>query len=112
MSTQRLVLGAIAVLTGLLTLFLATTDVHYTDRNCGTALFGNDPNKLSVSTGNLEQDEYTEQALIDNCSHLILGQRFLTMIPAAICATCIVAGRRLRARPEPRPGNIFGSDPN
>lgn len=108
-TARRFLLGLVAFLCGLLTLYLASADVHYTDRNCGTALFGSDPNKLSVSTGDIEADEYTEQALIDNCDHLILGRRFLTLVPAAIAAACTYQGRRLRDR-IPRTGTtIFGT---
>ena len=100
MTLQRFALGVLAIVAGLAALYLATSDVHYTDRNCGTAIFATDVNKFSVETGDVEQDDFAEQSVITNCKQLILGRRFLTALPAVICIASIVAGQRLRDRPE------------
>lgn len=98
MTPKRLALGLLAIISGLAGLYVATTDVHYQDRNCGTALFRVDISRLSVQSGDLEADEFEEQSLITNCDQLILRQRFLAAAPTAVMVASIVAGRRLRGR--------------
>jgi len=100
MSPTRVFLAGLAVLTGLVTVYLATSDVHYTDRNCGSALLGTDPNKLSMSTGNPEEDDFTQQSLIDNCDQLVLERRFMAVLAAGSCVACVLVGRRLRSAAE------------
>jgi len=110
MTPQRLLLGLLAIISGLGCLYLATSDVHYQDRNCGTAVFTTDPNKLAVETGNVETDDFEQESLITNCNQLILERRFLSALPAAVCVACIVGGNRLRDRTPPPLGDIFGND--
>ncbi|MFN8052805.1 MAG: hypothetical protein U0Q22_15275 [Acidimicrobiales bacterium] len=109
MTWTRLALGLLAVVSGLGSFVLATTDIHYSDRNCGTAVLSTDPNKLSLDSGDLEQDEFEEQALTANCDHLVLGRRFLALGPAVICVGAVVVGQRLRDRPPQRRDNVFGT---
>ncbi|MEI2654378.1 MAG: hypothetical protein V9G12_19905 [Microthrixaceae bacterium] len=88
----------------------ATTDVHYRDRNCGTALFKADTNRLAVETGDVGEDQFEQESLITNCDQLILERRFL-----AAAAGSRHGRRRHRRPPGPRhakpaiPGDIFGS---
>ena len=106
MTIQRLALGLLAIVAGLSALYLATSDVRYTDRNCGTAVFATDLNKISIETGDIEQDSFAQDSLITNCDQLILGRRFLTLVPTAVCIDAIVAGQRLRDRPGRRSGTF------
>jgi hypothetical protein len=108
MTPKRLALGLLAIIAGLGCLYLATTDVHYQDRNCGTAIFTTDPNKLLVQTGDLETDEFEQDSLIANCSQLILERRFLAALPAAVSLGAVIAGQRLRDRKPRIRGDIFG----
>lgn len=113
MTPTRLALGLLAIVSGLGCLFLATTDLHYRDRNCGTALFATDPNKLTLDSGDLEADEFAEQSLIANCDQQILERRFLAALPGAVGIAAVVLGQRIRDRPPKRDhGNIFGVGPN
>lgn len=107
MTPQRFALGLVAIVAGLGSLFLATQDVHYRERNCGTAVFTTDPTKLSVESGDLEQDEFDEELYIANCAQRITERRFLAALPAAIAVVAIVAGQRLRDRPPPTDLDIF-----
>lgn len=108
MTPLRFALGLLAVVSGLGALYLATTDIHYTDRNCGTAVFATDVSALSFDTGDLEADEFTEESLISNCNQLVLQRRFFTALPAAVCVGSIIAGRTLRDRKPRMRGSIFG----
>ena len=112
MTPKRLALGLLAIISGLGCLFLATSDVHYQDRNCGTAVFTTDPNKLLFETGDPSTDDFEQESLITNCNQLILERRFLSAVPAAICLASVIAGQRLRDRKPAMRGNIFsaGSD--
>lgn len=113
MTPQRLLLGLVAILGGLSCLYLATQDLHYNERNCGTALLATDPTRLSVDTDDLEADEFAEQSIITNCDQLILERRFLAAVPAVVAVAAIVTGRRLRDRPRPEMrGSIFGTEPS
>lgn len=94
----RALLSLLAVLGGLGTLYLATTDVHHGDRNCGTALIATDPSELTISTGDLEDDEFAETSLLANCRQRVLERRFLTLIPATTCAASLIVERRLERR--------------
>lgn len=112
MTPKRLALGLLAIISGLGCLYLASGDLHYRDRNCGTALFATNPNKLTVDSGDLEADEFAEQTLIANCDQMILERRFLSALPGVICVGSIIAGQRLRDRPQKEQrGNIFGAPP-
>jgi hypothetical protein len=111
MTAARFALGLLALLCGLGTLYLGTTDVHYRDRNCGTAVFATDPTDLSVQSGDPATDDFEQDSLITNCNHLISQRRFFTLLPAIGFVVAIVAGRTLRDRPERMRGSIFGADP-
>lgn len=108
MTPLRFALGTLAIACGLGALYLATTDVHHGDRNCGTAVFATDVSELAFDTGDLEADEFTEESLISNCNQLVLQRRFLTALPAAASVAAVVAGRRLRDRKPRMRGTIFG----
>lgn len=102
MTPQRVLLGLLAIVSGLSCLYLATIDVHYQDRNCGAALFRADPNKLVIETGDAGVDDFEQESLITNCDQLILERRFLAALPGVLCVGFIVAGRRVRDRkPDP-----------
>ena len=58
MTPKRVALGFLAIISGLGCLYVATTDVHYRDRNCGTALFKADTNRLAVETGDVGEDQF------------------------------------------------------
>lgn len=109
MTPKRVALGFLAIISGLTCLYVATTDVHYQDRNCGTAIFKVDTNRLAVETGNVGDDQFEQESLITNCDQLILGRRFLAAAPAAVSVIAIVAGRRARDRKPNIPGDIFGT---
>lgn len=111
MTPKRLALGLLAVVSGLGCLFLATTDVHYQDRNCGTAIIRADTSRLAIESGDIGEDQFEQDSLITNCDQLILERRFLSAVPAALCVAAIVVGRRLRDHKPGIPGNIFGTGP-
>ena len=81
MTPKRVALGFLAIISGLGCLYVATTDVHYRDRNCGTALFKADTNRLAVETA----------------------------LYRALDRGAVVAGRRARDAKPAIPGDIFGS---
>jgi hypothetical protein len=109
MTPKRLALGVLAIVSGLGGLYLATTDVHYQDRNCGTAIFTTDPNQLAVETGDPGTDDFEQESLITNCDQLILGRRFLAAAPLALCVVCVISGQRLRDRRPSPLHDIFGT---
>jgi hypothetical protein len=109
MTPKRLALGFLAIVSGLGCLYVATSDVHYQDRNCGTPIFTTDPNQLIVQSGDLETDEFEQDSLITNCGQLILERRFLAAAPAAVCLACVMTGQRLRDRKPKLRGDIFSS---
>jgi len=109
MTPLRIALGTLAVVGVLACLYVATSDVHYRDRNCGTPLFKADTNRLQIETGDRATDQFEQESVITNCDQLILERRFLAAAPAAVAVAAIVAGRRVRDRPERIPGDIFGT---
>ena len=111
MTPTRLALGLLAIVSFLGCLYLATTDVHYRDRNCGTAIFTVDTSQLTIESGDVADDQFEQESLITNCDQLILERRFLAAAPAAVGVVAVVAGRRRRDRRPPIPGDIFGTGP-
>src|SRR4051794_24894759 len=111
MTPSRFALGLLAVVTGLGAVYLATTDVHYTDRNCGTAVFATDPGELSMQSGDLEQDEFNQESLMTNCNPLTPERRFFVLAPAAASVGPTAAGRRPRDRPDRMSGSISAPPP-
>ena len=109
MTPKRVALGFLAIISGLGCLYVATTDVHYRDRNCGTALFKADTNRLAVETGDVGEDQFEQESLITNCDQLILERRFPAAAPAAVTVVAVIAGRRARDAKPAIPGDIFGS---
>jgi hypothetical protein len=108
MTVSRFLLGLVAAIGALGAMYLATTDVHYRDRNCGTAIYSTDPNKLTFVTGDPSQDDFVEQSTTSNCNHLLVGRRFLAAGPAVVCVVAIVIGRRLRDGPRKPARSPFG----
>jgi hypothetical protein len=77
MNTRRIVL---LVLSGLLAVggvVLLTVDVHADQRDCGSAVLARDTSQLGVNTGNVSNDDFATQEVIDDCSHALLGYRML-----------------------------------
>lgn len=110
MTPQRFALGLLAIACGLLSLYVATSDVHYQDRNCGTPVLRTDTTALSVNSGDVGADQYAQDALVTNCDQLILRQRFLAGLPAAVAIGAVVVGRSVRDRKPRPPGDIFGRE--
>ncbi|HNI34063.1 MAG TPA: hypothetical protein PLV93_01625 [Microthrixaceae bacterium] len=108
MTPQRLALGVLATLSGVAAFYLATADVHYRDRNCGTAVFRSDVTQLVIESGDIAADEFEQESVITNCDQLLLERRFLVLAPVALGVVCVVAGRRARDRQPPPKGDIFG----
>ena len=97
MTPKRVALGFLAIISGLGCLYVATTDVHYRDRNCGTALFKADTNRLAVETGDVGEDQFEQGSPITNCDQLILARRFLAAAPAAVRVMVCCIGATLPA---------------
>lgn len=107
MTPTRFALGLLAVVAGLATLFVATKDIHYRERNCGTALFTTDPTKLAVQSGDLEHDEFEEELYLSNCAQRVTARRLIAVAPLLVTVGAVVAGQRLRDRPPPTDLDIF-----
>ena len=104
MPRLRVVLLTLAVLIALPAAYLATKDVKYRERDCGTALISQDPTKGAIETGDRETDDFQQTLYATECGHRILGQRLLVLAPVLVAlALWIVA---VRYRPKQRfPGD-------
>jgi hypothetical protein len=98
MPRHRVVLLTLAVLALLPAVYLATKDVRFHERACGTALFTSDPNKGQTLTGNREDDDLQQQIYSSSCAHRILAQRFMAFVPAAIAFALWLAAMRWQPR--------------
>ena len=97
MNIRRLLL---LLLSGLLivgALVLATVDLHADQQNCGSALLARDTADLGVDTGNVANDDFATQEVLDDCAHSLLGVRIL-------CGAMVVTalGSWLFSRRKPR----------
>ncbi len=99
---------ALAVASGLVVLgalFLATADVRVLERDCGSPLLVRDNSKLAIQTGNVADDDFAVQRILDSCSHAIAARRIIVGLMAVLSVALGVAASRSRPRPQRFPGD-------
>jgi hypothetical protein len=77
MNTRRTVLLLISGLLAVGGLVLLTVDLHADQRDCGSAILPRDTSELGVNTGNVANDDFATQEVLDDCAHDLLGMRIL-----------------------------------
>jgi chloramphenicol 3-O-phosphotransferase len=99
MNTRRIVLTVLSGLLAVGGVILLTVDVHADQRDCGSAILTRDTSELGVNTGNVANDDFATQEVLDDCAHELLGIRMLCggMFVAAL-GLLVVARRRRRPR--------------
>lgn len=94
MPRHRVILLTLAGLFFLLAGYIATKDVRFRERDCGTALITSDPNQGALVTGNRIEDDFNQEVYSSECAHRILGQRLLVLVPAGIAVALWVTASR------------------
>lgn len=107
MPRHRVILLTLAVPVMLLGVFLATKDVRFRERDCGTALITQDPNKGAIETGDREKDDFQQELYSTECEHRILGQRILALIPLALALALWVGSIRYRPKQRFSGGSVI-----
>ena len=72
---------ALALASGLLVfsaVALAVLDNHFEERNCGSAIIPRDTSQIAVQSGDVADDDFALQRLVDGCDHAIWARRYLT----------------------------------
>ena len=98
MQRHRVVLLTLAVLVMLPAAYLATKDVRFQDRDCGTAILTSDPNKGAIETGNRVDDDFRQEVYSSSCAHRVMGQRLLILLPVSVAIGLWIAAMRWHPR--------------
>ena len=80
-------------------------DVAVGEVNCGSAIFARDAGSQTFVTGNVADDDFARQQIVDECGHLILRQRYLTALALGAMGVATWLARRPDDRPAPLPGD-------
>jgi hypothetical protein len=98
MNTRRIVLTLLSGLLAVGGLVLLTVDIHADQRDCGSAVLPRDTSQLGIDTGNVANDDFATQVVLDDCAHDLLRQRLLCGGMLVVAGGLLVWGRRRRRR--------------
>lgn len=103
MSPTRLALILCSCAAFAAAVWVAASDQHYVDRNaskinCGNALIATDTTRFSLSTGNIDDDDFTQDDVVVQCDREIVAQRVYVVCILVVAVSSGVAASRTRKR--------------
>jgi hypothetical protein len=96
MISRRLVLTFLSGLLVVGAFVLSTVDIHADQRDCGSSILPRDTSQLGINTGNVENDDFATQVVLDDCSHNLLAYRMLCGGMLVLAVGSLIVARRQR----------------